>query len=180
MHLCRGGILLFCFLFLNLSVLPAGETYAGPSGQAFTDEVKGAIKKLSRSMTVPVSKNDIQVLRQRLNHFFTEAERAGKPVSYGIGILDREGLAVAGRYITGVFKEEDFSKYQYVIRAFKQKKTVQGRLYLQGGSGLLIVCVPLVRQKEVVGALVLGFDPSEIKKNHGLTPEQFLAIDFNK
>ena len=80
----------------------------------------------------------------------------------------------------GEFKVEDFSNYRFVTRAYKQKKIVHDRLYFQGGSELFVVCIPLVQKKDVVGALVLGFNPSELERDYGLNAGQFMALDFNK
>jgi len=171
---------IFCIALLNFSGFCAGVANAGSSTLAFQDEVKRIIKTMAGPMMGPLSKRDNNAIQAILDKVILDAEKEGKPVRFGIGILDMEGLAVAGRYIVGTFKMDDFSKYNYVTKAFKQKKIVQDRLYFQGGSQFLIICVPLVRQKEVVGALVFGFDPSQIEKNYGLTTEQFMALDFNK
>lgn len=171
---------IFFVLFSNFSGFCAGVANADPSTLAFQDEVKRAIKKMVGPMMGPVTKKDNNAIQATLDKIILDAEKEGKPVRFGIGILDMEGLAVAGRYIVGTFKMDDFSKYNYVAKAFKQRKIVQDRLYFQGGSEFLIICVPLVRQKEVVGAIVFGVDPSQIKKDYGLTTEQFMALDFNK
>jgi len=171
---------IFFVLFLNFSVFCAGVANADPSTLAFQDEVKRTIKTMVGPMMGPVTKKDNNAIQATLDRIILDAEKAGKPVRFGIGILDMEGLAVAGRYIVGTFKMDDFSKYNYVAKAFRQRKIVQDRLYFQGGSEFLIICVPLVRQKEVVGAIVFGVDPSRIKKDYGLTTEQFMALDFNK
>lgn len=177
MSICKIVFFILCLVFLGLST---GETYASPSPSGFKEEVKRVIKKLSVPLTDPVSKNDIPKIQASLNKIISDAEKEGKPIHFGIGVLDKEGLAVAGRYVAGTFKTDDFSKYNYVVKAFKQKKIIQDRLYLQDRSELLIVCVPLIQQKEVMGAFVLGFNPSELKKNYNLTTEQFMALDFNK
>ena len=127
-----------------------------------------------------VSKNDIDAIQAMLDQIISDAEKEGKPIRFGIGILDRNGVAVTGRYIVGTFGKEDFSKYKFVKKAFTKKKIIQDRLYFQDRSELLTVCAPLVQQKRVVGALVLGFNPTEVKKDYGLNTEQFLALDFNK
>jgi hypothetical protein len=171
---------IFCFALLNVSGFCAGVANADPSTLAFQDEVKRTIKAMVGPMMGPVTKKDHNATQATLDKIILDAEKGGKPVRFGIGILDMEGLAVAGRYIVGTFKMDDFSKYNYVAKAFKQRKIVQDRLYFQGGSEFLIICVPLVRQKEVVGAIVFGVDPSQIKKDYGLTTEQFMALDFNK
>jgi hypothetical protein len=172
------------FLLWLILLVPSGffteVTYANQSNPPFKEEVKIAIKKLSVSLMDPVSKNDINTIETTINEIFLEADEKGRPIRFGIGILDRNGVAVAGGYIIGAFKGEDFSKYKFVRKAFKKRKIIQDRLYFQDRSELLIVCAPLVQQKRVVGALVLGFNPTEAKKDYGLNTEQFLALDFNK
>jgi hypothetical protein len=170
---------IFSFALLQFSSLCAGVANADPSALTFKEEVKRVIKTMVEPMMGPVLNRDNNAIQATLDKIISDAEKEGKPVRFGVGILDMEGLAVAGRYIVGTFKMDDFSKYNYVAKAFKQRKIVQDRLYFQGGSEFLIICVPLVRQKEVVGALVFGVDP-QIKKDYGLTTEQFMALDFNK
>jgi hypothetical protein len=182
---CSRSMPLLCFfiifvLFLNFPGLDAGVAIADPSALNFKEEVKRVIKIMAGPIMGPVLNGDDSAIQATLDKIILDAEKEGKPIRFGIGILDMEGLAVAGRYIVGTFRMEDFSKYNYVARAFKQRKIVQDRLYFQGGSELLIICVPLIRQKEVVGALVFGFDPAQMKKDYGLTTEQFMALDFNK
>ena len=168
------------FLFLNLSGLCADGIFANPSASALKDEVKWAVGKLSGPMGVVLKKSDFKAIQATLDKILSEAEKEGKPIRFGVGVLDSEGLAVAGRYIIGSFKMEDFSKYNFFAKAFKRKRILQDRLYLQGGSELLIVCVPLLQKKARLGALVFGFDPSQIQKDYVLTAEQFMALDFNK
>jgi hypothetical protein len=172
------------FLLWLILLGPSGffteVTYANQSNPTFKEEVKIAIKKLSVALMDSVSKNDINTIETTINEIFLEANEKGMPIRFGIGVLDRNGVAVAGGYIIGAFKGEDFSKYKFVRKAFKKRKIIQDRLYFQDRSMFLIVCIPLVQQKSVVGALVLGFDPTEVKKDYGLDTEQFLALDFNK
>jgi hypothetical protein len=174
------GVFIFFVLFSNFSVFCAGAASADPSALTFKEEVKRVIQKMVGPMMGPILNEDNNAIQATLDKIISDAEKEGKPVRFGIGILDMKGLAVAGRYIVGTFKMDDFSKYNYVAKAFKQRKIVQDRLYFQGGSEFLIICVPLVRQKEVVGAIVLGVDPPQIEKDYGLTTEQFMTLDFNK
>ena len=168
------------FVLLGFSTFVIEVTDAGQSVSSFKEEAKSAIKTLSLSLIEPLSRNDIHTIETTINEIFLEADKKESPIRFGIGILDRNGVAIAGRYVVGIFKEEDFSKYKFVRKAFKKKKIAQDRLYLQDHTELLIVCVPLVQQKKVVGAIVLGFDPTQVKKDYGLSTEQFLALDFNK
>jgi len=167
-------------ILLELSGFFTEVTYASQSTPTFKEEVKIAIKNFSVSLMDPVSKNDIDAIQTMLNKIISDAEKEGKPIHFGIGILDKNGVAITGRYILGTFREEDFSKYKFVRKAFKQRKIIQDRLYFQDRSELLIICAPLVQQKNVVGAIILGFNPTEVKKDYGLNTEQFLALDFNK
>jgi hypothetical protein len=174
------GMVMLWFVLLGLSTFATEVAYASQSVSSFREEVKTAIKTLSVSLMDPVSKNNIGDIRATIDKIISDAEKEGKPIRFGIGILDRNGVAVAGRYVVGIFGEEDFSKYKFVRKAFKKKKIIQERLYFQDHSELLIVCVPLVQQKNVVGAIVLGFNPTEVKKDYDVNTEQFLVLDFNK
>jgi hypothetical protein len=178
--LLSSGVLVCWLVLMQLSTLATQEACANESISSFTKKVKSAIKILSVSLTDPVSENNIGELQNKIDKIISDAEKEGKPIQFGIGILDRNGAAIAGRYVVGTFRKDDFSRYQYVKKAFKQKKIVQDRLYFQDRSELWIVCVPLVQQKEIVGAVVLGFNPMEVKKDYGLTIKEFLALDLNK
>ncbi len=168
------------FILLEPSGFFTKVTYASQSNPTLKEEVKIAIQKLSMSLIEPISKNDIDAIQAMLDQIISDAEKEGKPIRFGIGILDKNGVAVTGRYFVGTFSKEDFSKYKFVRKAFKKRKIIQDRLYFQDCSELLIVCAPLVQRKSVVGALVLGFNPTEVEKDYGLNTEQFLALDFNK
>lgn len=174
-------IFILCFGFLNLPRVGIGEVFAGQSTNALKDEVRATFRKLSVSLIEPLSKNDIDTIETTVNETFLEADKEGKPIHFGIGVLDRNGMAVAGGYIVGAFKGQDFSKYDFVKKVLKKKKKiVQDRLYFQDHSELLVICAPLVRQKKIIGAIVLGFNPTQVKNDYGLGVKQFLAVDFNK
>jgi len=168
------------FILLGFSPFAAEVTDASQSVSSFKEEAKSAIKTLSSSLIEPLSRNDINTVETTVNEVFLDADKKGRPVRFGIGILDKHGIAVAGGYIIGAFKGEDFSKYDFVKKAFKKRKITQNRLYFQDRSELFMICAPLVQQKRVVGAIVLGFDPTQVKNDYGLSTEKFLSINFNK
>ena len=165
---------------MQLSTFAPREASENESISSFTKMTKAAIKTLSVTLTDPVSKNNIDDIQAKIDTIVSNAEKEGKPIRFGIGILDRNGVVVAGRYVVGTFRKDDFSRYQYVKKAFKKKKIIQDRLYFQDRSELWIICVPLVQQKDIVGAIVLGFNPAEVKRDYGLNTEQFLALDLNR
>jgi hypothetical protein len=174
------GVLTVWFVFLQMWILTTREACAKQSASAFREKVKSAIKTLSPLLLDPVSRNNIGDIQATIDQTISDAEKEGNPIRFGIGVLDRNGVAVAGKYVVGTFKKDDFSRYQFVKKAFKKKKIIQDRLYFQDYSELWIVCVPLVRQKDVVGAIVLGFNPTEVKKDYGLNVKQFLGLNLNK
>ena len=174
------GALTFWFVFFQLSTLGTREASAKQTASAFTEEVKNAIKTLSRLLLDPVSKNNIADIQTTIDKTGSDAEKQGRPIRFGIGVLDRKGVVVAGRYVVGTFERDDFSRYQFVGKAFKQKRIIQDRLYFQDHSELWIVCAPLIEQKDIVGAIVLGFNPAEVERDYGLNTKQFLALDLNK
>lgn len=178
--LVSSGVLGCWLILMGLSTLVTQEACASQSISSFTEKVKSAIKMLSVSLMDPVTKNNTGDIQTKIDKMVSDAEREGKPIQFGIGVLDRKGVAVAGRYVVGTFREDDFSRYQFVKKAFKKKKIIQDRLYFQDHSELWIVCVPLVQQKDIVGAIVLGFNPTEVDKDYGLNVKQFLALDLNK
>jgi hypothetical protein len=178
--LLSSGVLVFWLVLMQLSTLVTQEACANQSISSFTEKVKSAIKVLSVSLMDPVSNNNIGEIQTKIGKIISDAEKEGKPIRFGIGVLDRNGVAVAGRYVVGTFRKDDFSSYQFVEKAFKQKKIIQDRLYFQDRSELWIVCVPLVQKKNVLGAVVLGFNPTEVIKDYGLNTKQFLALDLSK
>ncbi len=174
------GMLTLWFVWFGFSPFVTGVTNAGEPTSSFTEEAKRAIQSLKAHLMDSISKRKINDIQEGMDKIVSDSEKEGKPVHFGIGILDKNAVAVAGRYIRGIFREEDFSKYNFVKKAFKRKKIVQDRLFFQDRSELLVICVPLVQQRHVVGAIILGFDPAEVKKDYDLNTEQFLTLDFNK
>ena len=178
--LLSSVVLVFWLFVIQSSTLATQEACADQPISSFVERVKGTVKTLSVSLMDPVSRNNVADVQAKIDKIISEDEKEGNPVRFGIGILDKSGVAVAGRYVVGTFRKDDFSKYQFVKKVFKKKKIIQDRLYFQDRSELWIVCVPLVAEKNVIGAVVLGFNPVELKKDFGLNAEQFLALDLNK
>lgn len=176
----RLKMLIVCCVFLGFSPFVAGVTDAGPSFSSFKEEAKSAIKMLTVCLMDAISKKNISDIQVGMDKIVSDAEKEGRPIGFGIGVLDKNGNVVAGESMIGAFKGQDFSKYDFVKKALKKKKIVQERLYFQDYSELFIICVPLVQQKKSIGAIVLGFDPTKVKKDYGLSTEQFLGLDLNK
>ena len=65
------------------------------------------------------------------------------------------------------------------MKALKERKIVKAKLYLQDRTTLYVVGIPLVRQGEALGLLVLAFDAADLRDRFGLTEEEFLRVDLN-
>ncbi len=173
------NVILFLFVFWGLHLVTEVAN-ASSSFSSFKQDAKSTIQILSACLMNSVSKKNTGDIQEDMDRIVSDADREGKPIRFGIGVLDKNGVIVAGKYVGGIFKDEDFSKYQFVKKAFKKKKIVQERLYFQDHSELLMICVPLIQQKKVIGAILLGFNPMQVKKDYDLSTEQFLTLDFNK
>ncbi len=106
---------MFWFVFLQLSTLAIRETCAKQSAAAFTEEVKNAIKTLSRLLLGPVSKNNIGDIQVTIDKTISDAEKQGRPIRFGIGVLHRSGMVVAGRYVVGTFIPRVLTTYEETI-----------------------------------------------------------------
>ena len=77
---------------------------------------------------------------------------------FRIGILDKNGDTLT----VYPFKAEavgNFSGYDVVVQTLKNRKINQQKFFLQDGSQMYIICVPLFHEKDLAG-------------NHGPEPER--------
>jgi hypothetical protein len=66
------------------------------------------------------------------------------------------------------------------MKALKEQKVVNTKLFLQDRTVLYIVGVPLVHDGGILGLLVLVFDASDLKSRLRLTEDDFLKMDLNR
>jgi hypothetical protein len=174
-----GGLSVTSFLWGAVNC-EMEEALAVDGAETLREQTRKVLQKLSSAVTGPLSRMDVNAINGEIEKISSEAAEKGKPFDFGIGILNRDGVAIAGRYVVGEFRRDDFSSYRFFRESFKKRKRVQEKIYFQDGAQLLVLCSPLVVKKNVIGAIVLGFQPTEVEKKYGVTPEQFLAVDFNK
>ena len=181
--------LLILLLIGGLSVTPSlpgpmrlqvEQALAADGAEGLKKQAKEALQRLSSALANPLSRVDVNAINGGLEKFVSAAAKKGNPIDFGIGVVNKDGVAIAGRYVVGEFRRDDFSSYRFFKESSKNKKRVQERIYFKDGSQLLVLSSPLVGKKNVIGAIVLGFQPTEVKRKYGVTPEQFLNIDFNK
>jgi hypothetical protein len=107
------------------------------------------------------------------------AGKSGRPYSCGITVLDPHGITLASATPGEPIKRLNYSRYEVVMKALKERKIVKAKLYLQDRTTLYVVGIPLVRQGEALGLLVLAFDAADLRDRFGLTEEEFLRVDLN-
>jgi hypothetical protein len=157
----------------------ATEPPLSPAAAAFKKEVQDCLDQLCHGMVEQIEKKDIAGLNESLKHIEPEALRLCRMCPFRIGILDKTGDTLT----VYPFKQEamaNFSKYEVVVQTLKNKKINQQRFFLQDGAQIYIICVPLSREKELVGIMALSLSAEDAKSRYGLTEADFLAIDFNK
>jgi hypothetical protein len=97
---------------------------------------------------------------------------------FRIGILNKTGETLT----VFPYKEEalgNFSSYEAVAQTLKDRRINQQRLFLQNGAQIYVICVPLLKDENLVGIMVLSLSVEEAKKRWGLTEQDFQGIDFN-
>lgn len=172
------------FIFISAGLLGcAQEPSLSEAAYAFKKEIKENVRKLSPLFIEPVANRDIETIDATLKKLFSDAAKEGRPLTFAIGILDKEGITLTCRYpeIPCDWSTVlDYSDYSVVVRVLKERKIVQGRFFLQRGGRLYAICAPLIRENRIQGVLALWFSAPYMKETLGVSEEEFLAIDFNE
>lgn len=149
-----------------------------PGAAAFKQEVEMVQKKLSGSLVEPVSRGDKELVVTIIQKTMVDGIKLCRMCPFFLGVLDKNGVIIA-TYPSQEKYQKDFSDYQVVVRALTERQVCQSRLYLPDGSLLFVICTPLVKGEESVGAIILTSRAEEIKKLWGISEEEFYDIDFN-
>jgi hypothetical protein len=150
------------------------------SGTAeFKKEVQACIVTLKTALVEPLAKRDIPALDDTLKQVEPQAIKLCRMCPFRIGVLNHEG------YTLTVYPPKqdaigNFSNYDVVIQTLKSRRTSTQRFFLQDGSQVYIICVPILQDDKVMGILAVAVSAEEAKKRWDMTAEEFLAIDFNR
>lgn len=169
-------------LLLSLAVLAAcAPSSPGPSGagEAFRKEVLATKESLAPSLMDALARREPRTVRRILEKRCALARESGRPFTCGITILDPNGITLASATPGEPIRRRDYSRYELVMKALKERKTVKAKLYLQDRTTLYAVAIPLVRQGEALGLLMLAFDATDLGNRFGLAEEEFLSLDLN-
>jgi hypothetical protein len=178
--LARGAMgvaLLFCMTLL--AGCTPSQTGPPGAGESFRKEVQAARDSLAPALMDAVADREPRSARTILDKQCALAKEASNPFACGITVLDHHGITLASATPGEPIKRLDYSRYEVVMKALKERKIVKAKLYLQDRTTLYVVGIPLVRQREALGLLVLAFDASDLRDRFGLTEEEFLRVDLN-
>ena len=154
----------------------------GPSkaAEAFRKEVLAARESLSASLTDAAANREPQAAGRILEQTCSLARESGRPFACGITVLDHHGITLASATPGEPIRRLDYSRYDVVSTALKERRVVKTKLYLQDRTALYVVAIPLGRRGAAVGLLVLAFDQSDLMNRHGLTEEEFQRVDLGR
>ena len=167
-------------LLLSLALIAScAPSTPGPPGEAFRKEVLAARESLAPSLMDAVASRDPRSVRKILEQQCALPREAGRPFICGITVLDHHGITLASATPGEPVKRLNYSRYEVVMKALNERKIIKARLYLQDRTTLYVVVIPLVRQGEALGLLVLAFDAADLRDRFGLTEEEFLRVDLD-
>jgi hypothetical protein len=150
-----------------------------PGTAEFKKEVLACITKLKTDLVAPLEKRDIPALNETLKEVEPQAIKLCRMCPFRIGVLNHEG------YTLTVYPPKqdalgNFSNYEVVIQTLKSRRICTQRLFLQSGSQVYIICMPILKNDQVLGILALAVSDQDAKQRWNMTAEEFLAIDFNR
>jgi hypothetical protein len=150
-----------------------------PAAAAFKKEVRQCINEYSQAVMEPLASNNVAAISAGLEKVEPQALKLCRMCPFRVAVLNHAGEALAVHPPMLERKSSNFSNYELVIKTINSKKIQQQRFFLQNGSKLYIICVPLIRQEKVIGLLAIAIDAAEAEQRWGLTDKEFLALDFN-
>lgn len=166
------------FLSVVLSACQSRQAPLSPAAASFKKEMREELAKLTPALTGTVSQGDVAAINAVLEKLSAEAIHAGRPWTFRIGILDRNGVGLAAFPLQN-HPHKDFSSYDGFAKVFKDHQTVTERFYMQDGAQIYVIAAPLLRQDQVVGGLALVLSAADAQKKWGISEKEFMAIDFN-
>jgi hypothetical protein len=155
------------------------EPRLSPAAQKFKSEILPELKAVSAALMQPVGQRDVDAMNKALREGFLKAEKAGKPLPAGMGVLDPNGFILA-RYPAASGAGEQFSDYQVFKEVMKTKRIGKQVLYRADGSQHYVILAPLLSESNLVGFFAIVFRAAELQDKWQVSGQEFMVIDFNK
>ena len=179
-QIIRPGLVLLLGLFLGLLWgCQAKEPPLSPAAASFKQEIKECIDRLVNPLLEPVRKRNTGAINEILKQIEPEAIKLCRMCPFRIGVMAKNGDTLAV-YPPRKNAHLDFYQYEVVQSVLKNRKTAQQQLFLQDGSRLYVICVPLLQKERLVGMLALALSAADARSRWGLDEKEFLVLDFNR
>jgi hypothetical protein len=175
--LSPSGLFLIC-LALLLGGCQASKPSLSPEAQALKTKLLGELDKLTPKLTEPVAQQDWPAAEAILQTAFNNMHQEAKLVPETIVALDRNAI-IRVRFPSKEQTRFDFSNYTLAKTVFKEKKKVQGKLYLEGMK-IFVVLAPLLQKNDLVGGVALAFPADALEKQWHVSEQEFLSINLNQ
>jgi hypothetical protein len=157
-----------------------------PAAETFQRNITEFCQRHNSSLTRLLREKDPRKAERELEQISRQAWQSGEPLQFSIFLLDNQENIVSG-YLSPNSMPEQISLESYrqgrfrlpkaIKRALTKGRVEKVRLYIQGGGEVWIVAVPL-GDDGVTGAALLSFHGNMLAEKRGLTPDDFMAIDF--
>ena len=168
----------FLIILLIFCACSAKEPPLSPAAASFKQEVKACLQRLAAPLPGPVARQDVPAINKALLAMADPAIKLCRMCPFQIGVLDQHGDILA-RYPEKKEGTLNFSGYGLFDQVLKSRRTSQQRFFLQDGSEIYIIAVPLFHKGQMIGLLALSLDAAEALQRWGLTDKEFMALDFN-
>ncbi|MGO9581059.1 MAG: hypothetical protein ACLP2P_16810 [Desulfobaccales bacterium] len=168
----------FLIILLIFCACSAKEPPLSPAAASFKQEVKACLQRLTAPLPGPVARQDLPAINKALLEMAEPSIKLCRMCPFQIGVVDLHGDFL-GRYPEKKEGALNLSSYGLFDQVLKNRKTSQQRFFLQDGSEIYIIAVPIFQEGQVIGMLGLSLDAAEALHRWGLTDKEFLALDFN-
>ena len=177
-RLLKGWPIFLLLLLMVLSGCPAAEPPLSPAAASFKKEVQECLDRLCQGLVGSILKGDVDALNETLKKVEPEAIKLCRMCPFRIGILNKNGETLT-IYPYKVEAMGNYANYEGVAQTLKNRQINQQRLYLQDGSQIYLMFIPLLHDQNLVGIMVLSLSAKDAHDRWSLTEKEFLNINFN-
>ena len=175
----------FLGLALMLAVSGCGQnSTSGPEAEKLRKDLDRTLGGLGQKAEPLLARDDVAGLDHLILEKYDAAVKGGKPLTYGMAVLSKDGKVVSGRYPALEGKSHrkarkgiNFGRYD----SFKKVlggKSASCLLYTPEGT-MYAVCVPLREKRKVIGMVCVGYPEVEFKRKYEMDQDKFLAMSFD-
>jgi len=171
-------VALLTFLTLLWLGCPAREQPLSPAAAAFKRDLRETIARLTAVLMEPVCQADARACEEAILSIYPQAPRDTLTFPFHVGVMNRDGVLI---YTIPPVKNlgADYSQYQAVRDALRERRIRNVRLFAPNGRELYLILAPMLKDRRLVGLLLLRLDPERVAQRWGLSTEEFLAVNLN-